>query len=138
MRFFEIRRTIAASPEKIWAILTDPARIGQGFGLQKIEGQIALGARIKIWSEAAPGRAFALRVTGLSAPRRMVWQGGMPLGLFTGTRVYSLVPLTTGQTEFTMREDYTGLMAPMIFPKLPDLNPSFRIFAGALQKAAEA
>jgi hypothetical protein len=137
MRFFEIRRTILAPPEKIWAILTDPAQLMQGFGIQRIVGQITLGGRIKLWSDAAPGRPFPLRVIEMTKPRRMVWQGGMPLGLFTGTRVYSLAVLTEGQTDFTMREDYTGLLAPMIFPKLPDLNPSFRSFADGLQKAAE-
>ena len=33
-----------------------------------------------------PAAAFSLRVTEFVPPRRMVWTGGMPLGLFTGTR----------------------------------------------------
>jgi hypothetical protein len=137
MRFYEIHRTILASPEKIWAILTDANRLQQGFSILKLEGQITQGSKIKLWSEADPAAAFSIFVAEISAPKRMVWQSGMPFGLFVGRRVFSLTPLTDGQTKFTMREGYTGLFAPMIFRKIPDLNPSFRKFADALQKAAE-
>lgn len=138
MRFFETHLTISATPQKIWKILTDAAKLQDGFGILRIDGQITRGARLKLWSEVAPDRAFPLRVTSFTPPLVMIWQGGMPLGLFTGTRVFTLAPLTKTQTDFTMREDYTGLLAPLIFPKLPDLTPSFRKFADALQKAAES
>ncbi len=138
MRFFETRRVIDAPPQKIWEILTDAARLQKGFGILRIEGRISLGARLKLWSEVAPDRAFRLRVREFVPARRMIWQGGMPLGLFTGTRVFTLEPLTPDRTEFILREDYSGPLAALIFPKLPDLNPAFRQFADALQKAAEA
>jgi hypothetical protein len=34
----------------------------------------------------------------------MVWVGGMPLGLFKGTRTFTLAPGQGGATQFTMRE----------------------------------
>ncbi len=138
MRFFETHCTIRATPEKIWPILTNSSRLQDGFGILRIKGQITQGAKITIWSEVAPERAFVLRVKDLTAPRRMVWTGGMPFGLFIGTRAYTLRSLTETQTEFTLREDYSGPMAALIFPKLPDLTPSFRQFADALRKAAES
>ena len=72
----------------------------------------------------------------LSTPERMVFRGGMPFGLFTGQRTYTLAPEATG-TRFTMREEYTGPLAGMIFKSIPDLGPSFRQFAEGLKQRAE-
>ncbi len=68
----------------------------------------------------------------------MVWTGGMPLGLFTGDRTYSLTPISDGEVEFTMREEYSGLLAPLISRSIPDLQPSFETFAADLKRQAES
>ena len=47
-----------------------------------------------------PGRAFPVTVSQLEPSGRMVWRGGMPLGLFTGTRTLTLTPRSDGTTEF--------------------------------------
>ena len=60
----------------------------------------------------------------------------MPLGLFTGQRTYTLEAEGSG-TRFTMREEYTGPLAGMIFKKIPDLGPSFRQFAEGLKRRVE-
>jgi hypothetical protein len=137
MLFYEVRRTIAAPPEKIWSILSDAKRLQDGFSILRLEGEIHVGSKIKLWLEADPARGFSIKVTEMTVPAQMVWQSGMPFGLFIGKRVFTLQPLTGGQSEFTMREDYTGPLAPMIFRKIPDLAPSFRKFADGLQKATE-
>ena len=38
----------------------------------------------------------------------MVWSGGMPLGLFTGTRTFTLTAKGDGTTDFHMQEVYAG------------------------------
>ena len=135
--YFEIERDIAASPHKLWSVLIDAPTLADGtFGIDKIEGEIAPGARLRVWSHAAPDRAFALRVVRFVKDREMVWTGGMPLGLFTGTRVFTLTPINQG-TRFKMREDYSGPMVGLIGKSMPDLNPSFRQFADGLARAAE-
>ena len=137
MHTFEVRRIIAASPEAIWAHLTDASTlVAGGLGIRKLEGTIAPGAAIKVTSEVDPGRAFALTVTEFTPSRRMVWSGGMPLGLFTGTRTFTLTP-ATGGTEFHMHETFTGLLAPLMGRTLPDLQPSFELFADGLKHLAE-
>lgn len=137
MRFFEARQTISAPPARVWSILTDATRLAQGFGILKLKGRIAPGEVLRLRAEAAPSRDFVLRVSAFDPPKRMVWSGGMPLGLFTGTRVFTLDPIPGG-CQFTMREEYTGLMVPLIFKSIPDLTPAFRQFAAALKKEAEA
>ena len=36
-----------------------------------------------------------------------------------------------------MREEYSGLMLPLIWKSIPDLNPSFEKFAAGLKRLAE-
>jgi hypothetical protein len=134
---FEVKRSINASPEKVWAIITDKKRVVEGgFGVLKIEGDIKPGSKIKLWSEANPGRAFPLRVGSFSPPNLMVWEGGMPFGLFKGVRRYVIEKSATG-CSFHMREDYTGPLAGMIGKSIPDLTPSFQKFSDALKRHAE-
>ncbi len=70
-------------------------------------------------------------------PKLIVLRGGMPLGLFTGERTYTLEN-EGSPTRFTMREQYSGLLASVIFKSIPDLGPSFQQFADGLKRQAEA
>jgi uncharacterized protein YndB with AHSA1/START domain len=136
MRSYEASTVIEASPEQVWPVLTDTAAWPDwDSGVTKVDGQLALGEKLSITVEANPGRAFPVKVMELSAPERMVFRGGMPLGLFTGKRTYTLTREATG-TRFTMREEYSGLLAGMIFKSIPDLGPSFRQFAEGLRQRA--
>ena len=137
MRSYEATSFIQATPERVWPLLTDAAAWpAWDSGVAKVDGRVALGEKIAVTVAANPGRAFPVKVVQLSAPERMVFLGGMPLGLFTGRRTYTLVPEGTG-TRFTMREEYTGPLAGMMFRSIPDLGPSFRQFAEGLKHRAE-
>jgi hypothetical protein len=76
-------------------------------------------------------------VTEFTPGARMTWSGGMPLGLFKGVRTFTLAPGSDGATRFTMREEYTGPLLPLIWRSMPDLGPSFRQFADGLKARAE-
>jgi uncharacterized protein YndB with AHSA1/START domain len=91
MRSYDATATIKASPEAIWAILTDaPGYQAWDSGIERVEGSIAPGNRLKVVSKANPGRAFPVKVTEFSPGQRMTWSGGMPLGLFKGVRTFTL------------------------------------------------
>jgi hypothetical protein len=137
MKAFEATATIAASPEAIWAILTDaPAYTAWDSGVERVEGRIAPGETIKVFSKVNPGRAFPVKVGGFEPGRRMVWSGGMPLGLFKGVRTYRVAP-EDGGTRFTMREEFSGPLLPLIWRSLPDFQPSFDQFARGLKARVE-
>ncbi len=135
---YHVTRDIAAPPGTVWSILTDPERLSDGsFSIIKINGQIAKGARFKLWSEVDPKRAFPIKVAVMEPEVRMEWHGGMPLGLFLGNRQFILTPIGTG-TRFEMRETYSGLLKGLFTKVIPDLQPSFEKFADALKERAEA
>lgn len=138
MKFYEAGASIDAAPEVVWSVLTNGSGLTSwDSGIERFEGTIAPGEKIKLFSEASPGRAFPLTVAELTPNRRMVWEGGMPLGLFRGVRTYTLQPTDEGGTAFEMREEFTGLMLPLIWRTMPDLGPSFTKFATGLKAEAE-
>jgi hypothetical protein len=139
MRHFETRTTIDAPPERVWEILVDTGGWpGWDSGVVNVEGEPGEGNRLKITSELNPKRAYPVKVTELDRPRRMAWRGGMPLGLFTGVRAYSLTPEGEGRTRFDMREEFSGPLLPLIWRTMPDMNDSFRQFATGLKARAES
>ncbi len=138
MKYFEASSTVKASPEKVWGVLTDGDRFPQwDSGIDRVEGKIAPGSTIKLFVKVNPGRAFPLKVKEFAPPRRLVFSGGMPLGLFKGVRTYTLESDAPGGTAFHMREEYTGPMLGMIWKSIPDLGPSFQQFANGLKARAE-
>ena len=137
MPHYEIKRIINAPVSKIWPILTDAKTLADGsFSIIKIEGEIAEGQTIKLWSEADPKRSFAIHVRDVIENKSMRWENGLPLGLFLGARKFVLTEVGGG-TEFHMREDYTGPLAKLMYRVIPDLNPTFVKFADGLQAVAE-
>ena len=136
---FAVTRSIAADPDAIWALLTNASAYPQwNPAVVSLEGTIRAGQQIRLVSIVNPKRAFTLRVTETDAPRRMVWADGMPLGMFAGRRTFTLRPQGEGRTEFSMVEEYSGPLAPMITRTIPDMTESFSVFADGLQKAAES
>jgi uncharacterized protein YndB with AHSA1/START domain len=137
VRAFEATTTIDAPPERVWRILTDGAAYPTwDSGVTRVEGRIADGEQITVHAEVSPGRAFPVRVA-MEPPDAMTWTGGMPLGLFTGTRTFRTAP-NGGGTSLTMREAYTGPLAGLMFRQIPDLSPSFERFVNGVKHRAEA
>jgi hypothetical protein len=137
MKFYDVSATIDASPDTIWAIITDAGGYPTwDSGVLEIDGRIAPGEKIKVRSAANPKRAFPVKVTEFEPGQRMEWTGGMPLGLFRGVRTFTLTP-QGGSTRFRMREEFTGPMLPLIWPSMPDFGPSFDQFAKGLKARAE-
>ncbi|MGF1467354.1 MAG: SRPBCC family protein [Sandaracinaceae bacterium] len=138
MKSFEASIAIEAPPEKVWGVLMDtPAYPEWDPFCDRIEGEVALGGKLKAYSKLSPGRAFPVRVTELEPSRRMTWTGGMPLGLFTGRRTFSLEG-DGSRTDFTMREVFSGPMLFLIGGSLPDMTEAFDAFARGLKARAEA
>jgi hypothetical protein len=137
MKQFEASITIDAEPRKVWEVLLatgawpewDPS-------CDRIEGTVALGAKIKAYSKLSPGRAFPVRVSELVPEARMVWSGGMPLGLFKGVRSFVLTS-EAGRTHFALQEVFSGPMLALIGGSIPDMSEAFRQFAAGLKARVE-
>lgn len=134
---YSVALSIAAPPQRVWDLLVDaPGYKRWNASVVSIDGPIERGRTIKLISAVNPSRTFALNITAMDPPHRLVWTGGMPLGLFTGTRTF-LIESAGQESRFSMTEVYTGLMSGLIFRSIPDLNASFKQFAESLKTAAE-
>ena len=137
MKSYEASSTIAAEPDAVWAILTDAAGYSQwDSGVVRVEGTVAPGEKLEVTSEVDPKRAYPVKITRFEPGRAMAWTGGVPLGLMKGVRTFSLAP-EDGVTRFTLREEFSGPMLPLIWRKMPDTQPSFDKFASGLKARAE-
>ena len=138
MKTFQATTSIRATPESIWTILTDGARYPDwNTTVDRLEGTIAPGQKIKLHVKLNPGRAFPVRVSEFEPSRRMVWRGGMPLGLFKGERTFSLTPRSDGAVDFSIKEVFSGPLSPLIEKSIPDMQPAFDEFAASLKRRAE-
>jgi uncharacterized protein YndB with AHSA1/START domain len=132
-----INATIHASPDRIWALLTDAAGFPRwNSTVTSIEGEIAEGQRLKLKVPTSPERVFKPKVSKVEPGRSMTWSDGMA-PMFKGVRTFTLTPKGDGTTEFSMTEEFSGLMLPMIKGSLPDFAPVFEAYAEDLKRAAE-
>ncbi len=135
MKSFSTTTMIQASPEAVWACLTDIASWPGWYAtVVRVEGSLAVGQTIRMTTKS--GRSFYLKVTQLMPNQRMVLTGETLLTLFKGERTYLLTARSEG-VEFWMEEVFSGLLAPLITPSIPNLQPSFDEFAAALKQHVE-
>ncbi len=138
MEGFAITIAIAAPADVVWSLLTDAAGYPDwNSTVDRIDGRIARGEKVTVHTKASPGRAFPLIVSVFDPPARMVWTGGMPFRLFTGTRTFTVTAAPSGLVAFAMQEAFTGLLAGLIARSIPDQQPAFAAFAADLKRAAE-
>ena len=138
MEFYEAKTTIEATPDAVWRVLVDAANWPNwDSGVNSVEGTIGLGNKLTIRAAVGGDRAFPVKVVAFDEPRRLVFSGGMPLGLFRGVRTYTLTA-EGANTLLHMREEYSGAMLGAIWKSIPDLGPSFTRFVTGLKKRVES
>jgi uncharacterized protein YndB with AHSA1/START domain len=132
-----INTTIKASPDQVWALLTNAAGFPRwNSTVTSIEGEIAEGRTLKLKVPTGGERVFKPKVSNVEPGRSMIWSDGMA-PMFKGIRTFTLTPNADGTTEFSMKEELAGLMLPMIKGSLPDFAPVFEAYAADLKRAAE-
>ena len=135
MTRFHVSKDIDAPPGAVWRVLTSRPHLAAGdFGITSLVGPsdtIAAGQSLRLTTAATGSRVFRLKVVSCTAESQMVWRGGMPFGLFVGTRTFQLSATATG-TRFEMTEAFTGPLSGLIVRSIPDLTPGFETFAAAL------
>lgn len=128
---------IESDPSILWTLLTQASDIPRwNSTIISLEGDIAVGEKIKLKSIVDTTRAFKLKVKEMTAEKEMIWASGAA-PFFKGMRVYILTPNADGSTTFSMSEKIGGLMFPMAAGSIPPFDASFEQFAKDLKTEAE-
>jgi hypothetical protein len=134
---------IAASAERVWAVLTDFAAYPSWNPfIVALEGTLALGAPL-VARMRPPGSArtmsFKPRVTALEPGKRFAWTGSLPIpGLFGGEHGFELIALPSGQVKLLHGERFRGLLVPLARKTLDGgTRAGFEAMNAALKARAE-
>lgn len=127
-----VRIEIRATPAVIWALLTRASDYPRwNSTVTSIEGNIALGEKIKLRSILDSKRTFKLKVKEFDPEKRLVWGDGQ------GSRVFTIAEKGSGSAVFSMAEKIGGLMFPLYASMIPSFDQVFEQFASDLRKESE-
>jgi hypothetical protein len=122
MKVLRTEIEIDAPAEMVWRVLTDFAAYPEWNPfVRRAEGEVKVGARLRISIAPPGGRAMSFRPTVLVADpdRELRWLGrlGVP-GLFDGEHSFVIEPVGEGRVRFIQQERFGGLLVPLLSEKL--------------------
>ncbi|MFE4228804.1 SRPBCC family protein [Arthrobacter sp. NPDC056886] len=128
---------INARSSTVWDIITDARNYTVWeSGITHIRGELRNGGTIRIRSHTGGNRTFRLRVQQVPG-EAMTWTQGLPLGLLTGVRTFTLEP-RGGMTHLRVKEEFTGPLCGLLLCEfVSDTQQAFNDYVDAVRKRAE-
>jgi hypothetical protein len=130
---------IAATPERVWAVLTDLASYPQWNPVfREAAGQVAVGNRITLTStQPVTGHTMTVKVKVLTAEpaTELRWVSSV-LGLMTSKRSFTLSP-ANGGTWLMQTQTYRGLFTRFPPKTVSRIQTSFDAINQAIKQRAE-
>ena len=126
----------------VWKILTD----FPGYGswnpfIRRIAGELIVGKRLSVFARLPCGLQMPLwpRVLELEVERKIKWLGSLLLpGLLDGEHLFIMEPLGKTKVRFVQREEYSGLLLPIMWMWLRNQGlQAFEMMNGAIKLTAE-
>jgi hypothetical protein len=141
-RTVETRIEIDASPAVVWQVLTDfPAYGMWNPFIRAVTGNLTVNGMLSFTVATGPDTTVSARarILGLDPPNRLVWGGGLPLGLFRGEHSFTIESREAG-VEFCNSERFSGLLVPLTIKasRLRAQRAAFQGFDRALKVRAES
>ena len=140
-RRFETNIEINAPAVRIWALLTDFARMSSWNPfIKSISGNLAQGDRLSVYI-APPGKAgmrFKPTVLTVRPERELRWLGHLLIpGVFDGEHHFLLEPIGDGRTRLMQGERFSGLLVGLLSGTLSATEAGFKAMNTALKREAE-
>ena len=133
---------IAASPERVWAVLADFASYPQWNPfIKSVAGAPEQGARLQIAIQPSGGKLmrFSPVVLTAEAGRKLRWLGRLLIpGLFDGEHYFLIEPLGESKVRFQQSERFSGLLVGLLRGSLDrDTRRAFEEMNRALKARVE-
>ncbi len=130
---------ISASPEKVWAILTNQSEYPNWNPfIKKLDGKLRVGERLEviIQPENSSKMTFKPTVLELRENKTLKWKGKLIIGgLFDGTHIFELIDNNNGTTTFKQSEIFQGILVR--FLNLDNTRKGFEKMNYELKKRSE-
>jgi hypothetical protein len=133
---------INAASEKVWKVLTNfKAYPDWNPFITSIEGEVFEGSKFKVSVQSLGSKPmrFSPICTSYNENVEFSWLGKIMMkGIFDGKHGFELIPLVEGKTKFIQREEFKGILVPMLWKKL-DVNTrwSFEMMNDKLKETIE-
>lgn len=109
---------VQATPEQVWGVLTDFAAYPEWNPfIQRIAGDIAVGAKLDAFLQPPGNRGMRFRPTVLAATpaQELRWLGHLGVaGVFDGEHIFRIEPLGADGVRFVQEERFAGVLAPLL------------------------
>ncbi len=138
-RVVEETTVIDATPERVWAVLTDIGAYHEWNAFMPwMEGELVTGGTVRaaVVPERGPGFRFRASIVRGDGCRELTWRGVFlaPV-VFYGLHTFRLEADEAGGTRFTQHEVMQGLLTPVLAPFLtPRMHRGFRAMNTALAR----
>jgi hypothetical protein len=109
---------IEGTPEEVWGVLADlPKWPEWNPGVKSMEGELAMGSRLRFSSALKSGRQlkFRPRVLVVEPGRELRWLGRVIApGLFDGWHRHQIRASAPGRVTYVQSERFRGLLVPFL------------------------
>lgn len=134
---------IHAPATQVWEVLTDfHAYPSWNPFIAYVKGNVQEGARIevKMVPLGSKGMVFKPKVLTLQKPKEFRWLGHTVFpGLFDGEHIFELVDHHDGTTTFIQRENFRGILVPLLQKSLDNgTKAGFEAMNQKLKQVCEA
>lgn len=132
---------IEAPADAVWPVVTDlGAYADWNPFMERASGSLRVGERLEITMR--PGTrtmAFRPTVQEIIVGRSIRWLGRLPVpGLFDGAHRLTIEPLDAGRSRFSQREEFSGLLVPLLGSLIRDTEAGFAAMNQALKRRVES
>jgi hypothetical protein len=136
VRSFESEALINARSATVWEVITDAGNLAVWeSGITGIEGDLSDGG--VIWIKTARGNDRITRTRVRQVPGEvMIWTAGIPFGLLTLTRTFTLAE-DGASTRFRIREEASGPLCRFSWGLVSGSDQELDDFVEAVRKRSE-
>lgn len=140
-KHFETEITIAATPEKIWSVMSNFESYPEWNPfIRSISGAQEVGATIRVDLHPPEGKSMIFTPTVLvfDENKEFRWKGKLLFkGLFDGEHYFKIEPLENGNCRFIHGEHFNGILVGMLSKLLAETEQHFKLMNEALKKRCE-